>query len=51
MLMTAALAELAARGATQVVLFTAARNHAAQRLFESLGFRQTMIEMTRGDLR
>jgi len=30
-----------------VVLSTADRNAAAQRLFESAGFRRTMIEMTR----
>lgn len=35
------------RGAPRVVLSTAARNVAAQRLFASAGFRQTMIEMTR----
>jgi RimJ/RimL family protein N-acetyltransferase len=29
-----------------VVLGTAERNPAAQRLFEKLGFRRTMIEMT-----
>ena len=33
-------------GAPRVVLATAARNEAAQRLFESLGFRPSMIEMT-----
>lgn len=46
-LLDAALAALAARGASQVVLSTAARNEAAQRLFERAGFRPTMIEMTR----
>jgi RimJ/RimL family protein N-acetyltransferase len=30
-----------------VVLSTAERNEAAQRLFASMGFRRTMIEMTR----
>jgi len=34
-------------GAPRVVLSTAAGNAPAQRLFESLGFRRTMIEMTR----
>jgi RimJ/RimL family protein N-acetyltransferase len=29
------------------VLSTAARNEAAQRLFERVGFRRTMVEMTR----
>lgn len=38
---------LAALGAPRVVLKTAAANEAAQRLFARLGFRQTMIEMTR----
>ena len=47
LLLEATLAELERRGAPQVVLFTAARNVAAQRLFARLGFRQTMMEMTR----
>ncbi len=47
MLLDAALAFLRSRGAPRVVLSTAARNAQAQRLFESAGFRQTMIEMTR----
>lgn len=47
MLLDATLAELAARGAPRVVLSTADRNEAAQRLFASAGFRPTMIEMTR----
>jgi ribosomal protein S18 acetylase RimI-like enzyme len=47
MLLDAALAELAARGAPRVVLSTAERNEAAQRLFASAGFRRTMVEMTR----
>lgn len=34
------------RGVPRVVLSTAERNEAAQRLFASMGFRQTMIEMT-----
>lgn len=46
-LLDAALAELAARGAPRVVLSTAERNEAAQRLFAAAGFRRTMIEMTR----
>ena len=33
-------------GAPRVVLGTAEKNHSAQRLFASLGFRRTMIEMT-----
>ena len=40
-------AELASRGAPRVVLSTAFRNEAAQRLFERMGFRRTMVEMTR----
>jgi ribosomal protein S18 acetylase RimI-like enzyme len=47
MLLDAAAAALAARGAPRVILSTAARNVAAQRLFERAGFRPTMIEMTR----
>jgi len=43
----AVVAELAARGAPRVVLSTAAPNQAAQALFARLGFRATMIEMTR----
>ena len=35
------------RGVTKVVLWTAARNQAAQHLFAAAGFRPTMIEMTR----
>ncbi|MDI1478742.1 GNAT family N-acetyltransferase [Polyangium sp. y55x31] len=34
-------------GAPRVVLSTASKNEAAQKLFASLGFRATMIEMTR----
>ena len=48
MLLDAMLASLDARGAPQVVLWTAVRNEAAQRLFAGAGFRQTMVEMTRG---
>lgn len=47
LLLDAALAALSARGAPRVVLSTAQRNEAAQRLFERAGFRRTMIEMTR----
>jgi GNAT superfamily N-acetyltransferase len=36
-----------AQGAPRVILWTADRNTGAQRLFSSLGFRRTMIEMTR----
>lgn len=41
------LAELHARGVPRVVLSTADRNLEAQRLFARLGFRRTMVEMTR----
>jgi ribosomal protein S18 acetylase RimI-like enzyme len=47
LLMDAALAELASRGAPRAVLSTADKNHNAHRLFEREGFRRTMIEMTR----
>lgn len=46
MLIDAALAFFRSRGAPRAVLSTAARNEAAQRLFEQAGFRRTMIEMT-----
>ena len=46
-LVEAVVARLRALGAPRVVLHTAVQNTAAQRLFERLGFRQTMIEMTR----
>ena len=47
MLLDATLAYLRSRGAPRVVLSTAERNETAQRLFASIGFRRTMIEMTR----
>ncbi len=47
LLLDAALEFLRTRGAPRVVLSTAERNEAAQRLFASMGFRRTMIEMTR----
>src|SRR5262245_66677994 len=47
LLVEAALDFLRQRGAPRVVLSTAERNEEAQRLFESAGFRRTMIEMTR----
>jgi len=46
-LLDAALAYLRSRGAPRVVLSTAVQNEPAQSLFASLGFRRTMIEMTR----
>jgi ribosomal protein S18 acetylase RimI-like enzyme len=47
LLLDAALAQLATRGAPRVVLSTAEQNHVAQRLFAREGFRHTMVEMTR----
>jgi ribosomal protein S18 acetylase RimI-like enzyme len=41
------LARLEAKGAPRAVLMTAWQNESARRLFEKLGFRRTMIEMTR----
>jgi GNAT superfamily N-acetyltransferase len=46
-LIDAAIAWLRDRGAPRVMLWTAERNEGAQRLFLRLGFRRTMIEMTR----
>ncbi len=46
-LLDATLRVLKEKGAPRVVLSTAERNDAAQRLFERAGFRRTMIEMTR----
>ncbi len=40
------LAELRERGAPRVVLHTSVKNPAAQKLFASVGFRKTMLEMT-----
>jgi ribosomal protein S18 acetylase RimI-like enzyme len=42
-----AVNRLAAMGAPRVVLMAAWRNERARRLFERLGFRPTMLEMTR----
>jgi ribosomal protein S18 acetylase RimI-like enzyme len=47
MLVDATLEALKARGVPRVVLSTAEKNNAAQRLFDRAGFRRTMIEMTR----
>jgi ribosomal protein S18 acetylase RimI-like enzyme len=41
------LSMMQAKGARQIVLSTAERNESAQRLFARMGFRPTMIEMTR----
>jgi ribosomal protein S18 acetylase RimI-like enzyme len=46
-LLEALVEALIARGAPRIVLLTAERNQAAQRLFASAAFRRTMIEMTR----
>jgi ribosomal protein S18 acetylase RimI-like enzyme len=46
-LLSAMLEALADRGAPRVVLSTATQNAAAQRLFAAVGFRPTMLEMTR----
>jgi ribosomal protein S18 acetylase RimI-like enzyme len=46
-LMHAAIDWLREQGAPRVLLGTAEQNVEAQRLFASLGFRRTMIEMTR----
>lgn len=46
-LLATTLAALASIGAPRVVLSTAQQNVGAQRLFETAGFRRTMIEMTR----
>jgi ribosomal protein S18 acetylase RimI-like enzyme len=45
-LMDAAIAWVKAQGVRSVMLWTAAPNDGAQRLFDRLGFRRTMIEMT-----
>jgi ribosomal protein S18 acetylase RimI-like enzyme len=47
MLLDATLDALESRGMPRVVLSTAEKNVAAQRLFDRAGFRRTMIEMTR----
>ncbi len=46
-LVRAAIDWLEAQGAPRVVLMSAAKNETAQRLFERIGFRRTMVEMTR----
>lgn len=46
-LMDEAMRWLKSRGAPRVVLWTAEKNPGAQQLFSRLGFRRTMIEMTR----
>jgi ribosomal protein S18 acetylase RimI-like enzyme len=46
-LVEAAINWLREHGAPRVMLWTAQQNESAQRLFSRLGFRRTMIEMTR----
>lgn len=46
-LLDATIAELERRNVPRIILSTAERNEAAQRLFARAGFRRTMIEMTR----
>ncbi|HUI27805.1 MAG TPA: GNAT family N-acetyltransferase [Candidatus Kryptonia bacterium] len=46
-LIETAAAWLVTRGVPRVMLWTAEKNQDAQRLFEQLGFRRTMVEMTR----
>jgi len=46
-LVESALAWFRERGVPRVVLWSAEQNAAAQRLFARLGFRRTMVEMTR----
>jgi ribosomal protein S18 acetylase RimI-like enzyme len=46
LLVNAAMEFFRSRGTPRVVLSTAERNEAAQRLFASMGFRRTMVEMT-----
>jgi ribosomal protein S18 acetylase RimI-like enzyme len=46
-LLDAILTALEARDVPRVVLSTASQNQAAQQLFQTAGFRPTMIEMTR----
>ena len=47
LLLDATLLRLTEKGVPRVVLLTAERNEGAQRLFASIGFRRTMVEMTR----
>jgi ribosomal protein S18 acetylase RimI-like enzyme len=47
LLLEAVLAFLTSRGVPRVLLSTAERNEGAQRLFAAMGFRRTMVEMTR----
>lgn len=46
-LMRAALEWIHSKGMSQTVLFSKSGNESAQRLFAKMGFRDTMVEMTR----
>jgi ribosomal protein S18 acetylase RimI-like enzyme len=46
-LLDAAVAYVQSRGLAQIVLSTAEKNEAAQRFFAGVGFRRTMVELTR----
>jgi ribosomal protein S18 acetylase RimI-like enzyme len=46
-LLEALMKQLKEKGAPRIVLMTAAKNEGAQRFFETMGFRRTMIELTR----
>ena len=46
-LLEATITALTVQGAPRVVLSTAERNRSAQRFFERMGFRRTMVELTR----
>jgi len=46
LLLDTIISQMKSRGVPLIVLSTAAKNKTAQRLFESSGFRPTMIEMT-----
>ena len=46
-LLNAIITALSAHRVPRVVLSTAERNTSAQRFFERMGFRRTMVEMTR----
>ena len=47
LLLEAAASFLEERGAPRILLWSAEKNEEARRLFEKLGFRRTMVEMTR----
>ena len=45
--LTGMLDALAKLGAPRALLYTAAKNEGAQAMFDRIGFRRTMVEMTR----